>query len=309
MENTKKIENTREGNTKLIALAITILLLLGAGTYLFIDNNNVKELNVQQKAQIDTLSTIKTQLELELASIKNELAIFQGKNIELDSMLIAANNEIEIKTKKIRVLINKGASVDRIKKEMEELRTLNVQYLDKIKELEARLLALTDTIGTLKTNNGELTQQVSTLQTENSELAKKVALAGALRVDNVLVIGEKKSKSGKYAPSKLKKANRFLVTFDLAENKLAESGERTIYVSITDPTGKVMQNNASGSFMNDDQNLSVPYTQMHTVSYGSQTQKIILPIDFDTNELKAGSYKIEFYVDKYLAGTKALALK
>jgi hypothetical protein len=305
MDNTNK----KERNTKIIALAITIALLLAASTYLYIDNNNVKELNVQQQAKIDTLTAYKAQLEQELASIKDELEIYRVKNVELDSQLTAKDDEIELKVKKIQRLISDNASLPRIKKEMEELRILNEQYIARIKELEERLLATEGERDTLKVTNSQLAQKVTVLQDENSVLTKKLGMAGVLRVENVIVIGEKKGKGGKYAPTKLKKAERFLVTFDLAENKLAESGEKTVYVTITDPSGKVMENRESGSFMNEDQNLSVPYTKMQTVSYGKQSQKVILPVDFDSNKLPAGKYKLEFYCDKFLAGTKTLTLK
>jgi TolA-binding protein len=299
----------KDSKAPLVAFIITTLLLLGASGYLFYDNNSIKEENAAQLVRIDSLNILKGNLQKEVTTFQEEVNQYKGKSQELENQLATANDDIEAKESKIRRMIVNNASISNLKKEIAELKALKENHLKTIADLESQLLALRTENEQLKASAAELNLQLGSLQQRNSELEKKVQVASALRTNNVIVIGEKKGKGNLYAPTKLKKAERLLITFDLEDNAVAEPGEKTIYITVTTPSGKIIEGPESGTFTNPDNNMSTPYSVMHKVSYNNAKQKVMVPVDLTNIEHAAGNYNIEFFSDGHAAGGAKLAVK
>lgn len=298
-----------ENKSKLIALAVTASLMFGGSGYLFYDNAQMKDLNEKQRLELNALDLAKSKLHNEMKLMKEQLEQYKGKNKELDKLVNDANKEMVVKEQKIKKLIADNSSLKRIQSEVYELRKSNEKYLNRIKELEQQLLALSGENQNLKSDNLLLKDRLSELEERNQFLERKVSLASVLRVENVFVIGEKKMKSGKYSKSKLKKADRFLVTFDVVENKVTDAGEKAIYVRVTDPKGNLIQNAESANFMNSDENVEMAYTQKFNVNYNNEKQKLIVPIELSGKELEKGNYNVEFFCEGHFCGLKKLKLK
>jgi hypothetical protein len=298
-----------ENKSKLIAFALSASLLVGGSGYLFYDNAQIKDLNEKQRVELNSLDLAKSNLQKEIILMKEQLDQYKGKNNELDKLVNDANKEIFVKEQKIKRLILDNSSLKRIQNEVYDLRKLNAKYLNRIQELEQRLLALSGENQNLQSYNANLKERLSELEERNQFLERKVSLASVLRVENVFVLGEKKTKSGKYLKSKLKKADRFLVTFDVVENKVADSGEKIIYVKVLDPKGNLIQNSESGMFLNSDENVEMSYTQKFTVDYKNDKQKLIVPIELNEKELVKGGYNVEFYCEGHFCGVNKVKVK
>jgi hypothetical protein len=298
-----------ENKSKLIALAVSASLLFGGSGYLYYDNVQIKDLNQKQRIELNALDLAKGKLQNEIRLMKEQLENFKGKNKELDNLVASANKEIIVKEQKIKRLIADNASLKRVQSEVYELRKVNEKYLSRIKELEEKLLALSGENQNLKTNNSLLKERLAELEERNEFLERKVSLASVLRVENVLVLGEKKGKIGRYLKSNLKKADRLLVTCDVVENKVTEAGEKTIYVNVTDSKGNLIQNSESGIFLNSDENVEMSYTQKFVVNYNNDKQKLIIPIELNGKELDKGNYSVEFFCEGHFCGLKKLKLK
>lgn len=297
-----------ERKTQIASLGITLSILLSSTGYLYFDNKKSKELNEKQKTEIISLNENKSKLAIEISSYKNQLEQYKGKNIELDNLVTTAQNEILVKETKIKKLITDNESLQRVQKEVLELRKSNQRNLTKIQELEETLSFFTTENTNLKNTNNELLGKLEKLEARNTILEKKVEIASVLKVDNIFVIGEKKSKNGKYVPAKVKKADRLFVTFDLLENKIAEEGEKTLYIRVLDSKGKLVENGESGSFPNIEKNITIPYTQKVAINYTNNKQKVTFPIEINKDQIK-GEYSFEVYCDKYYSGLKKLRLK
>lgn len=306
-ENKPKTEK-KDNKAAVIALLLTTLLFLGASGYLFYANTQVEEKNEVQASRIDSLNTLQKKMEKDVSAFQDQIKEYQGKSQELESQLAAANSEIEDKKERIRKLAASGASVKRLKKEAAELNDKISSYLRRISELDSLVASLRLENESLKARTVELDQQIATLQERNAMLEKKVQLASALKTSNVIVIGEKKGKKG-YLPTTLKKAERLMITFDVMENKAAEPGEKSIYITVTNPAGKIIETSESGTFTNAENNVSTPYTLIHKFSYSNSDQKEAAHVELKKEERKPGNYTIEFYCDGLLCGIKQVAIK
>jgi hypothetical protein len=302
-----------ERKNKFTAMAVTagiMCTLLFGDIFFFSKNQSLTAENTKQLTRIDSITNLKNILAQDVQNINNELADYKGKNEELDKILLSANKSIEAKEAKIKKLINENASLKKIKKEMKALRAMKEKTLARIGDLEKQNQTLTKENEALKSDNAELHQLVETLQSENDVLERKVDIASVLKVQNISVVTEKKTKSGKYSKStRSKSTDRFLISFDLVENKVAEKGPKKLYIKITDPKGNMIETAESGFFSNPGDNISTPYSKMETVEYNNSEQKVTIPVSFERPDHIKGSYKIDFFCEGYFCGTKKVILK
>lgn len=303
------MNNPLENRSKWIALAVTASMMLGGSGYLYYDNNQIKELNESQKVELNVLSEAKSNLQNEVALMQEQLEHYKGKNRELDNMVTSAAKEIAEKEHKIKKLIASNASLKKIQSEFYTLRKTNEKNIKRMKELEEKLSALSLENQSLRSDNAELKEKLSELEERNLYLERKVSVASALKVENASVLGEKKAKNGSYAKTNLKKADRFLVTFDVLENKVTEPGEKIIYIRVVDPQGNLVKNYESGNFTNADENMEMSYTQKLLVDYGNAKQTINVPVMLNGQQHAKGNYQIEFYCEGNFCGIKKVKLK
>lgn len=301
-------ENGGGSKGALVAFILTTLLFLGASGYLYYDNTRIKKEMEAQRLKIESLNIMKRDLEKTITTFQEDIRQWEGKHQTLSEEVADANSKLEEKEAAIKNLIRKNSDTKKIKSELEALKAEKENFLRTISELEAKLSELTLENDALKARAVQLDQQITTLQQRNAMLEKKVEVASALKTNNVIVIGEKKGKKG-YTPTTLKKAERLLITFDLMENKVAEPGDKNIYITVTNPSGKVLENAGSGTFTNKESNIAMPYTLVHQVNFSNSEQKEKVPVDIAKEDKKPGNYTIEFYCDGVLCGIKKLAIK
>jgi hypothetical protein len=302
-----------ERKNKFTAMAVTggiVCTLLFGDIFFFSKNQSLTAENTKQLTRIDSITNLKNMLAQDVQNINNELADYKGKNEELDQLLSSANKSIQLKEAKITKLINQNASLKKIQKEMKALRAMKAKTLARIGDLEKQNQSLVKENEALKTDNAQLHNLVETLQAENTELERKVDIASVLKVQNVSVITEKKTKKGSYSKStRSKSTDRFLVSFDLVENRVAEKGPKKLYLKITDPKGNMIETSESGFFPNPGDNISTPYSKMETVDYNNSEQKVTIPVDFERPDHIKGTYTVEFFCEGYFCGAKKVTLK
>ena len=126
--------------------------------------------------------------------------------------------------------------------------------------------------------------------------------------------GERKSekKLNKLNPSqskKVKRSDKLYLICKINENRIADKGEKIIYIRIIDPKGGLVESVSSGSFMNKDHNVEVPFTKKETIEYNNSSLNVKIPISLNYKELPKGSYKVEMYCDGYFCGGSKFNLK
>jgi len=303
----KTEENNKTRLTALVATGVLGLFFLGSSAFLYVDNNDLKEENRIATEQVETLSSVKEQLQAELKEIDAELSKYKGKNEELDNLLKGAQRDLQERKKKINKLLKQNASLEKFKKEAKALRKLKETHLTKMKDMEQKLAMLSEENNDLKEDKERLQVELQTLSNNYMVLERKVEIASILKVDNVLAATEKKAKNGKYSKTNSpKKADRLTIDFELSENRVADKGEKTIYIRIIDPSGKVLQ---GGTFTNEDGNIEIPYSVQKVVNYDNDKIKSNAVYEVGNQDLKAGEYTLEFYCEGHFCGASKYKLK
>lgn len=282
-----------------------VLLLISAILNIYQWRNHTTTINSYEE-KVDTLIIERVNVEKELSETKSELNKYQGISANLDSLLNEANGKITEMEAHIKTITrsNKNAMAmnEDLKKQLADLQVLRDEYLNKIDSLLTANKQLTE----------EKQQLTSTVETLSHNLESTVNTASVLKAEYFKTQSFKRKGSGKFTETSLaKRTHKMNVCFDLLDNKIAKTGERTVYLKITEPGGKVMGNRSEGSnsfkMANGEETL---YTTSTTVDYSGSKQNICIPYEEQADKMfPAGTYLIEAYVDGNLAGASSYVMK
>jgi hypothetical protein len=123
------------------------------------------------------------------------------------------------------------------------------------------------------------------------ELNTKVRIGSVIRTGGVRIVAL--NDNGK-AVKRIKVASRLRVDFELTANELAEPGEKTIYVCITDPDGYILS----------PADKMIPFTfegegrtasAMRKVSY--ENESVPVSVFYDGSAFQKGTYKVDIYIE------------
>lgn len=298
------MENQKQNKTTQYLLLVLLLLSLVGNVLQY--KNNQQDVATRD-SKIDTLVTVQAELETELTETGKELESYRGIAANLDSLLDDANSKVAAQEAKIKQLISSeksGASLNKkLKKELAELRKLKDQYLEKIDQL------ITEN-EQLKKENETKAAEITKLNEEKSGLQGKVATASQLKAEYVKVGSFKKKSSGKYIETSLaKRTNKIDVSLTVMDNKVAETGDRMVYVVVTEPTGKVLAGTSMAKFTNADTKEEMAATASYKMAYNGQKQDVKVSFETDERVLTAGNYTIDVYIEGTLVNTSTYILR
>jgi hypothetical protein len=299
-------QEEKKSNNKAAILFIALLLLLSVGANVYQWKNQTTTV-VQYDSQIDSLLTVRIELERELASATAELEKYRGMSTTLDSLLNDASSKIENQEKIIRDLIAKEKNTavlnTKLKKELAELRKMKEDYFDQIDQLVAENKEL-------KEQNIILQESVGGLKKEKTVLQTKVDKASMLKAEYLQVKAYKKKSNGKFVESATaKRTNKLELSFTIMDNVIAAKGERMVYVVMKEPTGKVLGGISKATFNDSETGEELMATASQKIDYNGNKQNLNLSFENDKRILTSGTYTMMVYVDGTLLGETAYMLK
>jgi predicted polyphosphate/ATP-dependent NAD kinase len=225
------------------------------------------------------------------------------------------DKEVEQVKARIRSLVNKqNATASDLAEARGLIKDLNGKidgYVAEIERLQGENQTLTTEKNTLTTQKTELEQNLSNTQTEKKVAEEKVDIGSTLHASSFSIAAINEKSSGKEkATSTAKRADKFRISFDLDENRIAPSGQKDLYILVTDPAGKLVseQGLTSGTFTTrlDGEKQ---FTNKVSVDYEQGARK---NVSFDlkqTDKYQPGAYKVEVYHNGFKIGENTVQLK
>ena len=303
-------ENTPNENRKKSGLLWVLIGLLA------ITNAVTFWMYLQEKNNGNQTIVLKEQIIIERDNVKNELLQLQIDYGSLKTNDAALQAEIDAKKAEIDELLanaekHKGDPyiIAKLKKETETLREIMrgyVRTIDSLGTLNKTLIIEKDNVlKDLATEKGKITN----LNKEKDDLSATVQKGSILSCFNVSAKGVKFKSGGKkeVETTKASRTQKIKVSFSLGENKIAKSGEKTVYVRIVTPDGKEMAKsyddnyrftfNKSGGYFAGKETLNYANTEISGVTYCE-----------GQGELVPGNYIIEITCDGALIGNTTLRL-
>lgn len=313
-ENVSEIPE-KKSKVKDILVGILILSLLSTWGYIIWDKNNTRELVSQKDNLINTTSSQKDQLQKELEDATLRYENIKSDIAKKDSTISIRDKEIEEKKMRIRSLLTKvNASQSDLNEAKALILSLNSDiegYKAQIALLESQKVELTKANETVTKERDKIQKDYDSSLEQLKNKDNTIDIASTLHASNFNIAGMSQKSSGKIVEtSKAKKVDLLRVSFDLDENMITTSGAKTLYIIITDPSGKVITTNQLGTskFQTRDGEAK-DFTQKMEVNY-VQNKRQTVSFDWKSMEtFKIGNYKIEVYNNGFKVGEGTRTLK
>ncbi|AKA36200.1 MAG: hypothetical protein CMH48_03070 [Muricauda sp.] len=213
------------------------------------------------------------------------------------------------------------------------------KYIDSVKNMKADIAALSRyrrQVSVLKAERERLLRQVDSLtqsntllamerdstyaelekQTvfndslvvQNTQLADAVERGSALNLSSFKVDAVKERSSGKLvSTSRARATDKFKVCFTVADNVIAEAGDREFYIEVLDPQGNVLGESFTKS---NEEGASITYSKATNFYYENNDLDVCDYINKPSGDFPKGNYMVNVYDDKLkLLGTSKFILK
>ena len=185
---------------------------------------------------------------------------------------------------------------------MKTVRAVLRTYVIQIDSLNRLNTALMNENKEVKNKYSAATIQINTLTKEKDNLNQKVSLAAQLDATNISALPL--NKRGKKA-RKVKDVKQIAISFTLAKNITAETGNRTLYIRIAKPDNEILsKDNATFHFEDRD----ITYSIKKYIEYTGEEQDIT--VYWDVEEfLPSGTYTVYIFAEGNMIGQNSFNMK
>ncbi|MCC6180782.1 MAG: hypothetical protein IT237_03010 [Bacteroidia bacterium] len=300
----------QEENKKKSGLLWVLIVLLA------ISNAVVFWMYWQEKNKVASEIVIKEQVVVERDNVKSDLLQLQKDFDNLQTNDKALQAEIEAKKAEIAQLLqdaekHKGDAyiISKLRKETETLRQIMrgyVRTIDSLGTLNKTLIVEKDNVlKELDTEKGKIT----TLNKEKDELKATIQKGSILSCFNIIAKGVRYRNGGKkeLETSKASRAEKIKVTFTLGENKIAKSGEKTIFVRIITPDGKEMAKSYDDNYRFTFEKSNGYFAGKQAINYANIEVSGVTYCE-GQGEMVSGNYIIELTCEGAIIGNTSLRL-
>lgn len=293
------MENQKNNSLKAIILVL-VLLLLGSLFYIFKLTTDTQNL----ETKVTAVATEKDNILKDLQELKATYDAAIAENTSMSDELIAEREKV----------VQLMAQLEKAKGDANALK----KYRDQYKSLETKMKSLMQEVEVLKGENQKLTKNLDSttvvlqdsknynqvLVGQNEELTKTVEKASKLSVLNLKTAAYKQRSSGKQIETdKASRADVLKISFTIAENAVAKSGDKTYYVQVIDAKNNVLGDKETTTFGSQ----SLTYSFQAKVKYENKTVNVSQ--DLPGKNFEKGSYFVNIFDKGELVSKTSFTLR
>ena len=225
-------------------------------------------------------------------------------------------DSLNIQKDKIKGLLNElnsnkkitASQLFQLRKENETLRTIMKGYVKEIDALNTLNIELTskldETSVQLNNTTNERDEFKKDAEEKNIQLKKGAKLqAYSFHSSGLLSNWNKTIKE----TDRAKNTIQIMSSFTVSQNPLATAEKKTVFLQITDPSGKVLQSRSNNTV--DTELGNVGYSDKKEIDYQNQAIDVSIFYDFKSEKAIKGNYKIKVICDGVVIGTDSITLK
>ncbi len=304
-ESKSDIQVKKKDNSKVYFFVIAIVTLLMTNVYFYVKFKSSGE-------KLYTIALQKENLQIEIDRIEAELDNIQREGSFINSDEVAQGEQ----------RVRQG--IDKLRLNLEDINLSD----DMLAALRLQVKTLKEDVAILKTKIEELSLQNEILQKENQALSQtihrqtgkvqsleqnnmvlkeKVGVASSIKVSNMLINGvELKRKGSKEIETKAKRVDELHIHFSIADNSLADRGNKDVYVRVVDPNGNLIANSENVFLVNNDQ---LQYTFKEKINFTNNGEEYVFVWNNGNQGFKKGAYTVLLYADNAIMGRASIVLK
>ena len=196
----------------------------------------------------------------------------------------------------------------KLKKEAETLRNIMKGYIHTIDSLNTLNINLSNDLTEKTQKLSNVSKQNKKIIKQNEALQKQVAIGAVLQINNVLSSGIRIRSSGAQSETtRASKTNMIKTCFSIIENKLAQAGDKEIYIRILDSERNLLNSPTPLTIINQ-QKEELKMSSKRTINYQNQNTDLCIFYEIE-NSIPAGNYIVEVYAEGFLIGETSIALR
>ena len=277
----------QNNNSKLKAvIALLAFLLVGSLVYIFKMTSDAKTL---QTEVADTKSEKEAVLK-DLADLKATYDTAIAENTSMSDELIAERDKVVKLMNDLKRSKGDIATLSKYKQQYNSLEQKMKNLMQEVIVLKEQNLKLTTNLDSTNVVLEDSKKYNQVLTGQNDELAKTVEKGSKLTISNLKTSSYKLRSSGKQvATDKASRTDILKVSFTIAENKIAKSGDKVYYVQVIDAKNNVLGDKATVVF--DDNTLTYSFTT--TVKY--ENKNVQVSEDLPGKDFAKGTYFVNVF--------------
>ncbi|MCC9065903.1 hypothetical protein [Flavobacterium piscisymbiosum] len=292
------MENPKNNNSSLKAvIAVLAVLLIGSLVYIF----KLSSDSDVTKTELTTTLTEKESVMKDLQELKTTYDAAIAENTSMSDELIQERDKVV-------------ALMDDLNKSKGDVS----KFRSQVQAMQGKMKTLVAENDELKKQNGVLTTQRDStivvlgeskkynevLVGQNEELAKTVEKGAKLSILNTKTSAYKLRSSGKQIETdKASRADVLKISFTVAENQIAKSGDKTYYVQVIDSKNNVLGDKKTESFGDN----TLTYSFKTIVKYENKTVNV--SEDLPGKDFAKGAYFINVFDNDELVSKTSFNLR
>ena len=293
------MENPKNNNNSSLKAVIAVLavLLIGSLVYIFKLSSDTDVVQTE-------LTTTMTEKESVMKDLQELKATYDAAIAENTSM---SDELIQERDKVVALMDDLNKSKGDVSK-----------YRAQVQAMQGKMKTLVAENDELKKQNGVLTTQRDStivvlgeskkynevLVGQNEELAKTVERGSKLSILNTKTSAYKLKSSGKQIETdKASRADILKVSFTIAENQIAKSGDKTYYVQVIDAKNNVLGEKKTENFGDN----SLTYSFKTTVKY--ENKSVNVTEDLPGKDFAKGTYFINVFDNDELVSKTSFSIR
>lgn len=300
-------------NWRTMLMAGLVIALLATWGYIIWDKSKTKEVIEQKDTKYAAVLSEKDTLQslLDEATVRYDL--LKTVNVKKDSTITERDKEIAAKKQQIQILLaNANGDKSKLAEARKLIASLNSDiedYKSQVEVLKGEKIKLTAEKEQVIQEKNKVIEDLESTKNIVKEKEDIIDIGSTLHASHFNITGINEKKGGKeVATNTAKRVDKFRVSFDIDENRIAQSGIKDIFIAITSPDGKVVTDaNNPIKFIdrNGDEKIC---TKLISLSY-TQGQRQPLSFDWKAADFTTGDYKIEVYNNGFKIGEGVYHLK
>jgi hypothetical protein len=294
------MENQKNNSSLKAVIAVLAVLLVGSLVYIVKMTSDAKAM----QTELTKTSSEKDSVTKDLEALKATYDAAIAENTSMSDELIAEREKVVNLLADLKRSKGDAASMAKYKKqyfELEEKMKVLMQENEVLKKANETLTVQRDsTVMVL----GEAKKFNEVLVGQNQELSKTVETASKLIITNLKTAAYKlRSKGRQEATEKARSADVLKISFTIAENKVAKSGDKKYYVQVIDSKNNVLGDKKSENFNGN----VLTYSFISTVKFENKT--VDVSQDLQGSKFEKGSYTVNLYDNGELISKTNFTLK
>jgi uncharacterized phage infection (PIP) family protein YhgE len=301
-----------------IIYGVLIAALLATWGYIIYDKSKSNESINQLQTQYSNVDSARNEVQNQYNEALARLDSATGNNTQLQGALSDRQNEINNLKKQISSITSRRNATAG---ELERARGLINQLNMRIDDMYVEIQRLKGENQTLASSNKRLSSEKQQLSTEKGQLEENLStteaarqqveeVASTLHASNMNITPLRVKGNGKEKETTTaKRVDLLRISFQVDENRIATTGNKEIYVTVTAPDGRpVTMASGSGTFDTREEGTKT-YTNKVNIPY-EQGKKSAVSFDWKQEaKYQLGQYKIEVYHNGFKIGEGTKTLK